>query len=203
MSALHWLLAPFIAFASLLSSSPHARMIDRVQSSVVRVTGEKTGESPYLVCSGEVIAVHRILTAAHCVSNNMLVDDRAVRILKVDTYYDLALLEVYTNKPVLPLRTADVQRFEYLFALGYAFGTNRIYVLDVRVLLLNITPLRSEEQNERAPEIIVQPGYIVGMSGGPVVDLSGKMVGIVQQASPGVGYGVGALTIQAFLLGTD
>src|SRR3990167_5164102 len=110
MSILHTILAPFIALTSLFSASPLTRMVDRVQSSVVRVTGER--ETFHYICSGEVIAPARVLTAAHCLGGSMLADGQTVRVLKVDEYYDLALLETITTKPRLAFRDVPVQRLE-------------------------------------------------------------------------------------------
>jgi hypothetical protein len=39
------------------------------------------------------------------------------------------------------------------------------------------------------------------MSGGPITDYQGRVVGIIQQTNEGIGYGVNALTIRTFLLG--
>ena len=94
------------------------------------------------------------------------------------------------------MRDDPVVKFEDLTAIGYAFGWDQALVLDVKVLLVSKAPVDND-----TPGIIVRPGYIGGMSGGPVVDMNGQMVGIVQQANSGVGYGVPILIIRAFLLG--
>jgi hypothetical protein len=50
-----------------------------------------------------------------------------------------------------------------------------------------------------APGVVVQGGYLPGMSGGPLIDADGLVVGIVQTSAHNVGYGVGARVIQAFI----
>jgi S1-C subfamily serine protease len=50
------------------------------------------------------------------------------------------------------------------------------------------------------PGIVVQGGYIPGMSGGPVIDKDGQVVGIIQQSDQNIGYGVGVDRISEFLL---
>ena len=202
MSFLPAILAPFLALASLFTTSPYTRIVNRVESSVVRITGERDmglfGPQFY-VCSGVVIAQHRILTAAHCVGDSMKVDERGpATVLKVDVYYDLALLQLTTDKPSLVFRDTPVVRFESLTATGYAFGLSKPITVTVQALLVDVPPIP-----ELPPGLLTTPGYIGGMSGGPVADGRGEMVGIVQQSNSGVGYGVGILIIRSFLLGTN
>lgn len=199
----HRFLAPFVALASLFYSPSYTHVVDHTQASIVRVTGTKEVETIMgtmvgeYVCSGEVIAPHRVLTANHCLGDHMRADGASVRlVIRASAAYDLALLDVDTAKPALMLRDTPVVRFEHLTALGYAFGWEWITVLDVRALMVDVQPYP-----EAAPGLIVQPGYIGGMSGGPVVDNYGRMVGIVQQTNEGIGYGVSTLLIRAFLLG--
>jgi S1-C subfamily serine protease len=205
------LLLPFLALFSFFHSheTPYSEMVNKVQASILRVTGQvdimqfdggkRTGD---FVCSGEVIAQDRVLTAAHCTHTTYPIkaDGVVVTVLKVDDATDLAIFQVSTSKPALVMREAEVVRFEPLTGIGYAYGLSRLTALAVRPFLLDqFAPFRGSEGS--APGILVQPSYIGGMSGGPVVDEYGQMVGIVQQGYDGVGYGVGTLIIRAFLLG--
>ena len=63
------------------------------------------------------------------------------------------------------------------------------------VLVVEQTP----DPEQMPPGLFVAGQYIPGMSGGPVVDHDGKIVGIVQQSNSGIGFGVGVSTIQGFL----
>lgn len=173
----------------------YARMIDHVHDSIVRVT-----DTEAIVCTGEVIAAERILTAAHCLENDgpFYTDGVLAKVLKVDEQADLALLSAPVHRPALVLRVETVPRFETFTGVGYAFGTRRLYDLRVQSLLIDVAP-----DGVRTPGLIMQTGYIPGMSGGPVIDDRGQMVGIIQQTNAGVGYGVGTLIIRAFLLGVD
>jgi len=178
-------------------------MVDRVSASVVRITGVEKSEDGEpgrdMVCTGEVIGHNRVLTAGHCVGLRMLADGEKAVVLKTDDLYDLALLGTETHKkPAIVFRDINVSRFEQLTAIGYAWGINKLTVLDVRAFLVDLAPTK-----RMAPGIIVQGGYVGGMSGGPVVDQKGQQVGIVQQSNDGVGYGVGIQIIRVFLLGED
>lgn len=200
---LHYLLIPVLALYSFFipARTSYTRMIDRVSSSIVRITGDKLWEGETRVnyiCSGEVIAIHRVLTAAHCVGEHMRADGIPATVVAQDPYYDLALLVADTDKPPLILRDYPVQRFEQLTGIGYAWGFNRLTALTGQAFLLNISP-----GDKIAPGTLVQAQYIGGMSGGPVVDYNGHMVGIVQQSNTGIGFGVSTQLIRAFLLGTE
>ena len=187
------------AFFGLFTShqTAYTKMVDRVSSSVVRIIAVK--DDGLHTCSGEVIGVNLVLTAAHCVGDTMSVDGIPAKVLKGDAYFDLLLLSVPTTKPAIRFRSSNVVRYEDLTAIGYAFGWTKLSVLQVRAYLLNIDPFDSE--NAKAPGIVTQGAFIPGMSGGPVVDADGEMVSMAQQANGGVGFGVGVQLIKAFLLG--
>jgi S1-C subfamily serine protease len=191
----HRLLAPFLLIGSLFQGPTYEQVVDRVSSSVVRITGEM-GEEQY-ACTGFVVNVHQVLTAAHCIGERMTADGTPAKVLKADANVDLALLDVNTNKPGLDFRGEPIQRFETITGIGYAWGWRYLTVLDVRAYLVDVKP-----EQDIAVGTFVQGQYIGGMSGGPVVDRHGLVVGIVQRSNSGVGYGVGVLLIHAFLLGT-
>ncbi|HVI42769.1 MAG TPA: hypothetical protein VM577_19350, partial [Anaerovoracaceae bacterium] len=81
---------------------------------------------------------------------------------------------------------------------GYGFGWNKLSVLKERVYIQNY-----HVDDDAAVGMIVQGGYIGGMSGGPVVDQAGHVVGVVQRGNQQIGYSVGTTIIKAFLLDAD
>lgn len=197
-------LSVIFSFSALGLSGPldsYTRMVDRVTGSIVRIEGtDKEGGGH--VCTGEVIGVvnhvDRVLTAGHCTGETMTADGHPATILKSDDYYDLLLLSVPDlDKPVVSMRDLSVVRYEDLTAIGYAFGFDQVIALNVRAVLVDYAPTK-----QMAPGLLVQFEYVRGMSGGPVVDHNGQMVGIVQQGNSGIGYGVSTVLIRAFLLGS-
>lgn len=195
---MHMILAFLLSLLSLFHTPTYTEVIDKAQASVVRVTG--TLDDIEYFCTGEVIAPHRVLTAAHCVGDNMAADGIPVGtgILAYSKYFDLALLDVKTEKPALALRRLPIARFEDLSAIGYGWGLSHMFALKVNPFLTN---MKMPDENPSAPEMLAQWGYVGGMSGGPVIDSRGLMVGIVQRTGDGVGLGVDVLQIEAFIAG--
>ncbi len=192
----HAVLALFIAFLTLFQSHTalYTKMVDRVSSSIIRITLEQDGAAHS--CTGEVIGINLVLTAAHCKGDNLLADGAKAKILKTDDYFDLMLLSTPTLKPSLTLRDTPVVRFEDLTAIGYGFGFTQLTVLKVTPFLVGYAA-----SSTMAAGTFTQGDFIHGMSGGPVVDADGRMVGMTQQTTQGTGYGVGVLLIRGFLLG--
>ncbi len=207
LNPMHKLILPFLALAGLFHapSDPYTRMVEKTEQSIVRISGEIDRMTEFgpqhgiYTCTGEVIAIGKVLTAAHCIGSNMKSDQDLVSgVLSADVNLDLAVLSVDTHqRPALHLRKAPVVRFEALTAIGYAYGYTRLSALSEIVFLLHDAPWTTDEVIP--PGIIVQGGYIGGMSGGPVVDAKGLQVSIVQRGDEFIGYGVDAATISAFL----
>lgn len=201
----HAILAPLLAFFSLFSAAAHtANVVDHTSASVIRVTGMKPttnffgeGELAHYACTGFMIEPKRMLTAAHCVGDDMTGDGLPLHLVKADAYFDLAVYDIDSLKTPLTLRDAPVERFEPVMGVGYGYGFTRLLVTFHKVVLIDYTP-----EAAMAPGIWVSLGYIGGMSGGPVVDADGYVIGVVQRSNSEIGYSVNCLTIHAFLLGT-
>jgi len=184
-----------VGVACLYAAEVDSSVIDRAQKSVYLIHGQK--EHGRYACSGFLIADEQVLTAAHCVGDQMTVAGIAATVAESDEYYDLALLRVPIHGTPLAFRDTPIARFEQLAAIGHAYGWQRITALHVRVYHVNLTPMQGMR-----PGMLVKPGYIGGMSGGPVIDADGFVVGIIQASNQDLGYGIGITLIRAFLVGT-
>jgi S1-C subfamily serine protease len=162
-----------------------------VAGSVVRITSDQSK-----VCTGFVVAPQLVLTAAHCLDPDMKADGTVTSVVKTDGYFDLLLLRALdVHKDAVTFRDTPVFLLENLVALGYGNGWTTLLMLKESVVIVSypVTP-------DSPVGIIVQEGYVPGMSGGPLIDLDGRVVGIIQQANGHLGYGVGTQIIKAFLL---
>lgn len=187
------LLTPIRQFFHDFSESFHTTTVERVMQSVVRVTGtQPTGD---YICTGFVVAEGEELSAAHCLGTDITVDGVPATVVFKDKYYDLMLLRAHTTRKPVTFRDTPVLRLEKLVSIGYADGWTTLAQLPHSVVVSNYNP------GGGASVVIVTPGYIDGMSGGPVIDGDGNVVAVVQRTSKNslLGLGVGVLDIRAFL----
>lgn len=201
------MLVLLLSTAAFMPSSQQ-KTINRVSGSVVRITGTHKLTDPFqiffnggeeyvhYVCSGFVIAPQLVLTANHCLSESMEADGLPVTILNASEELDLGLLDVKTDKPALELRTDTLSIGEEVMARGYGYGYNVMVTTFHKVTVLAVKP------NSDMPVCVLYLSpFIGGMSGGPVVDNKGRVVGIVQWSATEAGFGVNALALRFFLSG--
>lgn len=177
-------------------TSPTHRMISTVTASIVRI--EITHEDGKGVCTGFVVAVDRVQTAAHCLGDVMTADGEDATVVAIDPSLDLMLLKATTHKPALRFADKAPEVYSQVVGIGYAQGFTRVIALFAMVELHDYAPGEGI-----APGLIVVGPWIHGMSGGPVVNLRGEVVGIVQRANDGLGYGVSAQVVRDFMRGAS
>lgn len=145
-------------------------------------------------CTGIQIGIRWVLTMAHClpeegIKADVLVDNEVARVIKQDPEIDLALLGTETNaqRGIMEFREGSPDQGEALLAVGFAWD-EPIYVLKRFVARVD------------DDYVYTDGSFIPGMSGGPVVDLNGKLVGIIQKGWPGgVGGAINVKVIKKFL----
>lgn len=173
-------------------------VIDRAATSVYRVHGlmvdPEHGPYPY-ACTAFLVTDEHVMSAAHCAGDPMWVAELPAKVATRDTYLDIAVFKVAgLHGAPLMTRMAPVVRFESVVAMGYAYGWQRLFTLHTRVYFPSLSPAQG-----MAPGILVKPGYIGGMSGGPLIDVEGLVVGIIQASNPDMGYGVSAAFLREVL----
>lgn len=195
------LLLSLVAVPRPVSTESLNPIADKVLLSVVHITGtvgdEEYGDHQF-GCSAFSIAPRKLLTAAHCVPEgykNLRANGTLVYPIKIDTDRDLALLLWDKEIPNLVFRLDQLERYEQTLALGYGYSMAHPTVTAHYVMMLNYSP----DLENIWPGNWYMNGFIGGMSGGPIVDQEGHVVGVVQRGSSNIGYGVDTYTIHDFL----
>jgi hypothetical protein len=112
------------------------------------------------------------------------------KVLRHDDAVNLALVQVDATASLTPLelgRDADLKELAEVFAFGYPFGqmlaVGRGTYPDVTVLPSRITSLRKDKGRLEGIQLDnpISPGH----SGGPLLDGSGRVVGVAVATAPG------------------
>lgn len=138
-------------------------------------------------CTGVQVSINTLLTSDHCAPDGLeiSVDGKPTRVIKKeeDTF---ALLQTEIGRPIIKIAQKEPAFGEEVFSYGNAFN-NRTHVLSRMV-------------SRVFDGIIVLDGPLApGMSGGPVINQNGELVGINQAANQIFGFATGVKEIRAFL----
>lgn len=176
------LLLTFLIPLNLLASPP---LIERVEKSLVRLTHPTDDEEKSYICTAFMVRANAALTAQHCVtSEELYTDGQPSHLLKVNGV--MALVSVEPGKPVLDIRKTPITVGDRVLTFGFGFGD--LFVLDRMVAGM------------KDGDIALDGQIVPGMSGGPVVDYEGKVVGINQSLMGGaLGIACGQEEIRDFL----
>jgi S1-C subfamily serine protease len=182
------------------SPPPAAKTAGIARASAATVQIQSRGCGGLLFGSGFPVAQDLVVTNAHVVAgagNQRVItrDGRGVdaRVVYFDPDHDLALLSA-PGLPVRPLTLAGAARNgQEAAVIGYPGGGDQ-QIIGARVVLRTrpeAPDIYSQDQNIRRDIYVLQSRVRKGDSGGPVVDLSGRPLGVVFAAStlePNEGY---------------
>lgn len=133
----------------------------------------------FIVCSSFVIAPDYVLTADHCLNlptTNYTVAGRSAIEVLHDPLLDVAVLKVKGLPPLPALKPRLVFMEEYgrVWSYGFPNGSPTLFRLVGEVF-------NGEAKDAKGVSYVVfKPGAIPGMSGGPIVDANGWVVGMNQ-----------------------
>ncbi len=146
------------------------------------------------------------LTTAHCLhpgrpgpgeeentEDHPLIDGFELEILFEDTDLDLAVVRISTQRPALKIQTKRLQQGMEVGAFGYALGRP---VPSFRTAFVS----RFDATSDNMPFVAYDNALVRGMSGGPIVDASGRVVGVSTRSDAESGY---SLTPQYIYLHTQ
>lgn len=146
------------------------QLMTKVERSTVLVTYPETGA----VCTGFVVDAAQgwALTAQHCVVDEMgdlVVDGDVSKVLKEDGVFALVAVKV-ENRPPLEIRKDAPKPGAAVVSFGFGYGWMQVMPRYVSSLHLG--------------DVFLDGTISPGMSGGPVVDYAGRVVGLNQATDP-------------------
>lgn len=179
-----YLLAILLISASGFFLPPRDIIAHTLASTVLIQSVDPEDDKP-MTCTGVMVAPRRALTAAHCVKGDapLTVDGEDAMVMARSE----SLLLVSAGGGKKPLKLAkDVLRIqEPVTTFGFAWG--EMTVLGRRVAVLH------------GPDFAIDGPLAPGMSGGPMVNQAGELIGINQASNEVIGIACGAEEVRTFL----
>jgi len=178
-----------------------ASVVEGVQRALVHVRSGATGAGAGTVWHPDGLIVTNAHVVRHGPLQVTLADGRelAARLLSQDAAHDLAALVVDANGlPTIPLgNSRRLLPGEWVLALGHPWGVRGSVTAGVVIGMgAEWRELPRSGQDWVAVSLHLRPGY----SGGPLVDVTGRLVGInTMMTGPDVGVSVPVHVAKAFL----
>jgi S1-C subfamily serine protease len=176
----------FIAAASVDFSSK----VGNTPNSMVRIASRFPTDDKEMRCSGFVVDAARGLglTVEHCIVHGQMrftVDGVDSTIIKTSDWLVLFKVPVM-QKPPLNIAKAQPRVGEPAWGFGWAFG--KVFLQLERLVA-----------GYDGTDLVLDGAFIEGMSGGPVVNAQGEVVGMIQGGVPGGAWLSGIEEIREFL----
>ncbi|MEM7346122.1 MAG: trypsin-like peptidase domain-containing protein [Chloroflexota bacterium] len=177
-----------------------AATIDTVHHSLVKISDGRTGVGAGTIWQADGL----IITNAHVVQRDSLTvtlpDDRTfpAKLLAYDKSRDLAALSIEANdlRPINLGDSGHLQPGAWVFAIGHPWGVSGAVTAGA-VIDVGLPP-----ELPKAVGDFIQVGLHMrpGHSGGPLVDIYGRLVGInTMITGPDVGLAIPVNDVKAFL----
>jgi hypothetical protein len=178
------------AFVLPLHADQWTDTVKKAQNAVLYVETDEGSCTAFVINATEKYA----MSAAHCYSEKVMWVDRVLaNVVSLDTKKDLMVVRVPNLDPTkteLKLAAKNPEIRQDVMSVGFGFGLERPFFKTARVA---DTAVMIPENGIGGPFIGVDASYTGGQSGGPVVDINGDVVSIVQRGDGGtLGIGVGA-----------
>lgn len=181
-------LAAFLLLGSIVSARPtRDSVIISTMKGIVRIQ-IKTPDDESHVCTGFAISPTVAITAQHCVlpfDNALLVDNTQQKVLKRGPLF--SLISIPSGKTPLKISKQISKLGDNVLSFGYAYGASQISVFSRMIAAMF-------DQDLGLDGVLIP-----GMSGGPIVNNYGDVVGLNQGSNSEVAVGCGIIEINAFL----
>lgn len=176
----------FLLFFSLLSPSAAKSSppdISRSIEAIEMTWDDSEGHYDVSGCTAGYIGQDLWLTASHCFApdsedqKNMafFIEKQKVDIVYLDPISDVAIIHAFAPKDDIPLklRLYGVELGETVYSEGFPFGGYVPFYVSGEVMNLDF---KVEDRQYTVTSMMVSPG----MSGSPVVDKNGALLGVMQ-----------------------
>lgn len=173
-----------LAFAAPSSILTPPQIIKHAIASLVKI--DATFDEGDGVCAGFVIDApkHYILTAAHCVGENLKVDGSPATVVGLNA--DLAVITSPTlTKSSLVIASNLPERGEVVVTVGYGYGHLFSFVRHVA--------------GYDDADLVLDSPEAPGTSGGPILNSAGEVVALAEISNSIISAGVGVEEIRTFV----
>ena len=143
----------------------------KVLPSVVKVASDTT------ICTGVVVAPYTVLTAMHCLGDHLQAAGLPAVPVFGDHSQDVLLLTAALTQPPIKLAKVDPVAGDVVASIGYGFGLAKPII---RTTVVSASKIGA---GSPIPRILTDAAVAPGQSGGPLVNLKGELVGLVQQTN--------------------